>query len=108
MPQDQKWTTTKEMKVTEFYYFYTFIKEMLPLVKVFELKDSDMDAMAKDDLMANLAGDQQEECSICLTNKNEVALPGCGHAFCRVCLKEWGSKSQSCPMCVEEKIREQS
>ena len=46
LPYEQKWTTTKEMKVTEFYYFYTFIKEILPLMKIFELKDEDIDAMA--------------------------------------------------------------
>ena len=87
----------KELNVIEFYYLYILLKEAFPIIKIVGMNVNDATALALDDLTKNLA----EECSICLTNKNEVALPGCGHAFCKSCLKDWGQKSQNCPMCVE-------
>lgn len=39
-------------------------------------------------------------CPICLDVFNDaVHLSKCGHEFCNLCLKQWLSKSQSCPIC---------
>ena len=42
-------------------------------------------------------------CPICLDVFNEAAhLDTCGHEFCNSCLKQWLSKSQSCPICRKD------
>ena len=45
---------------------------------------------------------QEAECMICLYNKIEVALPQCGHAFCRTCSLDdiTGQIWQECPLCM--------
>lgn len=44
---------------------------------------------------------QEDECMICLFNKVEVALPKCGHSFCKECVSQMQKREQkSCPLCA--------
>ena len=42
----EKWSTTKEMRVIEFYYFFTIFKEVLPIMKVLGMKDENVNDIA--------------------------------------------------------------
>lgn len=40
------------------------------------------------------------DCTICLSSiKNEAALDGCSHTFCRKCIVKWSKTENSCPQC---------
>jgi len=42
----------------------------------------------------------QPECSICLTDINNLVTLHCGHNFCKSCIYEWACVSKcSCPLC---------
>ena len=47
--------------------------------------------------------DELNGCAICLdtinTDEREIIKTDCGHYFHKKCLKEWFSKSLSCPLC---------
>lgn len=51
---------------------------------------TDLENIAVSDLrvsLSSLGQPKDDECSICLTEKIDTALPECGHAFCSGCLK---------------------
>jgi hypothetical protein len=47
---------------------------------------------------------QDNECMICLNSHTEVALPNCGHAFCKNCSVNTttGKTWDKCPLCSEQ------
>eukprot|EP01080_Neovahlkampfia_damariscottae_P000991 gene991-9897_t len=41
-----------------------------------------------------------EDCTICMEKINELAtINGCEHQFCFDCIKQWSTKSNTCPLC---------
>ncbi|EFJ18404.1 hypothetical protein SELMODRAFT_233577 [Selaginella moellendorffii] len=49
--------------------------------------------------MSDLDVEREQECGICLEANSKIALPGCNHAMCIRCYREWHSRAQSCPFC---------
>ncbi|XP_073140662.1 E3 ubiquitin-protein ligase AIRP2-like isoform X2 [Henckelia pumila] len=43
--------------------------------------------------------EREEECGICMEMNNKVVLPGCNHAMCLKCYRNWRARSKSCPFC---------
>ncbi|KAJ7553318.1 hypothetical protein O6H91_06G092900 [Diphasiastrum complanatum] len=43
--------------------------------------------------------EREKECGICMEINAKVALPGCCHAMCIKCVRDWNSRSESCPFC---------
>lgn len=43
--------------------------------------------------------DREEECGICLEPCTKMVLPGCYHAMCINCYRDWNTRSESCPFC---------
>lgn len=46
-----------------------------------------------------------KECEVCLVPKTLIPL-FCGHEFCAVCLREWGKRSATCPLCRSHLVTE--
>uniref|UniRef100_A0A6B2LQS4 RING-type domain-containing protein n=1 Tax=Arcella intermedia TaxID=1963864 RepID=A0A6B2LQS4_9EUKA len=42
---------------------------------------------------------ENSECPICLERNADVVLPNCTHAFCSICILNWQSRSETCPIC---------
>ncbi|GBG59715.1 hypothetical protein CBR_g54820 [Chara braunii] len=40
-----------------------------------------------------------QECGICMEVNTKIVLPGCNHAMCIACFRDWHARSQSCPFC---------
>ena len=45
-------------------------------------------------------------CYICLENINNPLFFICGHSFCKICINEWLKRSNTCPTCRRELIKE--
>ncbi|XP_021744175.1 LON peptidase N-terminal domain and RING finger protein 1-like [Chenopodium quinoa] len=43
--------------------------------------------------------EREDECGICLVPTTKMVLPGCCHAMCINCYRNWNTKSASCPFC---------
>lgn len=43
--------------------------------------------------------EREEECEICLVPTTKMVLPGCCHAMCINCYRNWNTRSESCPFC---------
>ncbi|KZV57584.1 hypothetical protein F511_03044 [Dorcoceras hygrometricum] len=43
--------------------------------------------------------EREEECGICMEMNSKVVLPGCSHAICLKCYRDWRTRSKSCPFC---------
>ncbi|KAJ8438583.1 hypothetical protein Cgig2_024672 [Carnegiea gigantea] len=43
--------------------------------------------------------EREDECGICLEPGTKMVLPGCCHAMCINCYRDWNRKSESCPFC---------
>ncbi|XP_047341110.1 E3 ubiquitin-protein ligase AIRP2-like [Impatiens glandulifera] len=44
--------------------------------------------------------EREDECGICLESScTKMVLPGCCHAMCINCYRNWNLKSESCPFC---------
>ncbi|GAQ90244.1 hypothetical protein KFL_006180010 [Klebsormidium nitens] len=59
-------------------------------------------------LMSAADIEYEQECGICLEPSSKVALPGCNHAMCLDCYRDWHSRSQSCPFCRDSLKRVRS
>ncbi|KNA10061.1 hypothetical protein SOVF_147900 [Spinacia oleracea] len=43
--------------------------------------------------------EREDECGICLVPTTKMVLPGCCHAMCINCYRNWNTRSASCPFC---------
>jgi hypothetical protein len=43
---------------------------------------------------------EEFNCGICLNLIYECAVLACGHSFCHSCIKDWLSRSKTCPYCM--------
>lgn len=57
-----------------------------PLTEPQELKKGSMKLISNQKYDEHRMSYQDDECMICLFNKVEVALPKCGHSFCKECV----------------------
>jgi hypothetical protein len=46
--------------------------------------------------------DEDDECPVCLGCAEVDTVLGCGHGFCRKCIVDWGTRTNTCPMCRSE------
>ena len=45
----------------------------------------------------------ENECCICLENKDQLIKTNCDHFFCEKCILEWfGKGNNTCPLCRKE------
>ncbi|KAG6747148.1 hypothetical protein POTOM_049529 [Populus tomentosa] len=42
---------------------------------------------------------REDECGICLEPCTKIVVPGCCHAMCINCYRDWNTRSASCPFC---------
>lgn len=50
--------------------------------------------------LKNRSQSPENKCSVCLGDyKDKSYVPGCYHAFCFTCIKEWASRNNVCPLC---------
>ena len=53
----------------------------------------------------NIINKDCKECSICyedFNNESSVSLLNCGHYFHTKCIKKWGNRNNTCPVCRKE------
>lgn len=53
----------------------------------------------------NIINKDCKECSICyedFNNDSSVSLLKCGHYFHTKCIKKWGNRNNTCPVCRKE------
>ncbi|XP_010682386.2 E3 ubiquitin-protein ligase AIRP2 [Beta vulgaris subsp. vulgaris] len=50
-------------------------------------------------LQSTFDQEREEECGICLVPTTKMVLPGCCHAMCINCYRNWNTRSESCPFC---------
>ncbi|XP_051122625.1 E3 ubiquitin-protein ligase AIRP2 isoform X2 [Andrographis paniculata] len=48
---------------------------------------------------ANSDSERDDECGICLEPCTKMVVPGCCHAMCINCYRDWSTRSESCPFC---------
>ena len=58
-----------------------------------------MALLLKDEFLRRLAGDPQEDCSICCETLRVPTTTACKHTFCLECLRTWLKKANTCPYC---------
>jgi hypothetical protein len=95
------------LSLREFYYVFLYLADnnanlLTATAKLYSVKNPEENKTTE-----IKRGDDDEpsdsECSICLANEVEVALP-CLHTFCKGCLTDWQKNSAeeegfSCPIC---------
>jgi DNA repair protein RAD5 len=67
--------------------YQTYINESRFMLRILETINSD-----------TLENDEEKTCLICF-EVTDLTLTKCGHLFCRLCIKEWLNRNNSCPMC---------
>eukprot|EP00245_Coleochaete_scutata_P006056 TRINITY_DN20174_c0_g1_i1.p1 TRINITY_DN20174_c0_g1~~TRINITY_DN20174_c0_g1_i1.p1 ORF type:complete len:264 (-),score=35.79 TRINITY_DN20174_c0_g1_i1:903-1694(-) len=101
----------RRASLREFYgYLYPSLQQ---LQGVAELDDAKQKAIClerykkadtEQSCMSDFEFELEQECGICMElhtkeGNKMIALPGCNHAMCIKCYREWHARSQSCPFC---------
>ncbi|KMZ67153.1 RING finger protein [Zostera marina] len=52
-------------------------------------------------IISEIDMERENECGICMEMNTMIVLPKCNHSMCLKCYRDWHSRSQSCPFCLD-------
>mmetsp|Transcript_416 Transcript_416/g.543 ORF Transcript_416/g.543 Transcript_416/m.543 type:complete len:285 (-) Transcript_416:242-1096(-) len=87
--------------VFEFYYVYKIMKQLRQMLLAGaapQPSERDYESKSHERFQVN-AIESEEECPICMDQRQEIVVASCLHAYCAECYQEWKDASGTCPNC---------